>query len=135
MQKNRLFTFLLIAILLTLTAIFISVSYIGCNGGDKVPAGVVAQDSVETEIETPDTLVGYVGDGTSMHNLEFLPLEGDTMELELSDDVNRRAELVVGRMIAIAVRWNDNAEMEVVATMDTSEVHELPYKDYPDVYQ
>ncbi len=94
----------------------------GEHDGDSVPA-------TEPVAAETDTLIGYIGDGTSMHNLEFLPLEGDTMEFELSDDVDRRAELIVGHLVAVVLRHDAGGEPVVTATLDTSEVHNMPYVD------
>lgn len=118
--------------LLSLAAVILLAA--ACTERPKTAAQLVPTPEAEEqmpEAET-DTLIGWVGDGTSMHNLEFLPLEGDTMELELTDDVERRAELEVGRKIAIVIRWDASMEMQVVATIDPSEVHDLPYPDMED---
>ncbi|MBQ7443751.1 MAG: hypothetical protein IJS59_07815 [Bacteroidaceae bacterium] len=91
------------------------------KAGDTTPHGTQATDAAVTAAAT-DTLVGYVGDATSMHNLEFLTLGGDTMEFELSDDVDRRADLMVGNAVAVVVSHDADGEDRVVATLDPREV-------------
>ena len=57
-----------------------------------------------------------------MHNLEFLPLEGDTMEFELSDDVDRRADLMVGNRVAVVLSYASGGSPQVVATLNPDDV-------------
>lgn len=93
----------------------------GSKGGDAGEATQQAASSVQT-VKT-DTLIGWVGDGTSMHNLELLPVGGDTMELDLDDDVDRRADLIVGHDIAVVLQRGSNSEQHVIAIMDVEETN------------
>ena len=110
-----------------------TVCMVACTGNKQGGTSLTVEqdgDSIQVaeDVEAKtDTLIGYIGDGTSMHNLEFLPLEGDTMEFDLSDDVDRRAELTVGRIVAVVVSYDENNEPVVTATLDTAEVHNKPY--------
>lgn len=87
-------------------------------------------------VERMDTIIGWVGDATSMHMLQLItcdddtcesscdatthdhPCNGDTLEFELSDDVDRRAELVVGHKIAVILRRDATNDPQVIATFD-----------------
>ena len=97
---------------------------------NKVQNGDSSSDTTEVTVPSQtdigvqelDTLIGYVGDGTSMHNLEFLPLEGDTMEFELSDDVDRRADLMVGNRVAVVLSYASGGSPQVVATLNPDDV-------------
>ena len=106
----------------------IAMAFVGCiNNGKDVRTTSPQSDTVEVSSpivssDVTDTLMGYVGDGTSMHNLEFIPCDGDVMELELSDDVDRRANLVVGNNVAVVIRRTADNEMQVLATLDPKDV-------------
>ena len=111
---------------LRIAFVLVAASVVACTPkGRQSDAAATVADSTSTTVATApvvdaDTLVGYVGDATSMHNLEFIAPGGDTVEYELSDDVDRRADLMVGNAIAVVVIHSPEADDRVVATLDAA---------------
>lgn len=93
-----------------------------CTGGSskgetqaETATGLLQQD---TAAEAPDTLVGVIGDDTSMNLLQFITEQGDTLELELNDQVERKATIIPGNTIRVAVVYDSDSAMTVVGTYD-----------------
>ena len=95
MKKNSLF--------LALLAVLFFLS--GCK--DKKPAAMVARpmaDSTMVIENVPDTTVyGLCGEGTSMHSLELITTDGDTVyyQVNVEEDAHVRGGMMVGDRLAV----------------------------------
>jgi len=92
----------------------------GCKEGK--PQNAVVEDSVEfltdtIEAEPDTTIYGRCGEGTTMHMLELLTNEGDTLTLAIPDDsiTHVKGGLSVGDRLAVITEAGD-AESEAYAT-------------------
>ena len=110
--------------LLVATLFAISSCQWGNNPKDPTTDDATATDVLDNAddttqpVERMDTIIGWVGDATSMHMLQLITCDDDTLEFELSDDVDRRAELVVGHKIAVILRRDATNDPQVIATFD-----------------
>lgn len=63
-----------------------------------------------------DTIVGYVADGTSMHNLQLaysIANPGDTINLALTDSTKVDASMVVGNIVKVVLNADSTAALSV----------------------
>ena len=78
---------------------------VGCK--DKKPAPMVVKPLADSMIvieNVPDTTVyGVCGEGTSMHSLELVRAEGDTLyyQMTVEEDAHVRGGLMVGDRLAV----------------------------------
>ena len=73
----------LVYVTIALVAIFSANS---CKNKNNVPV-ISAADSVEVEDAMNDsTIYGVCGEGTSMHNLELISDDGDTLSVFIDDE-------------------------------------------------
>ena len=86
----------------------------GC-GGQKNADNNADADSVEV-METPDsTVYGVCGSGTSMHSLELVTDEGDTITYMLDADdaeMTVKGGMLVGDRMAVVGFKNSDGEMQ-----------------------
>lgn len=100
-----------------LTAFF----FVGCQGGSNSRSQAVAEADtllVSEAVEANDTLRGCIGEDTSMNLIQLITDDGDTLELELSDDTERNATLEVGNHVLVVVRTEPDSSLTVLATCD-----------------
>ena len=94
---------------------------VGCQGGSQTGKQTEAEPdtllSTETVV-TNDTLRGYIGEDTSMNLIQLITDDGETLELELSDDTERNATLEVGNHVFVVVRAEADSSLTVLATAD-----------------
>lgn len=105
-------------LLYTLLGLTIAATMLNGCKGKGTPAATMAVDTTEVEASVPDTTVyGVCGEGTSMHQLELITDEGDTLHYAV--DVDDATETVKGGLLAgdrMAVVGYRQAEGELVAT-------------------
>lgn len=92
------------------------VTMAGCHG-NKTGDGAQLADSTEVTVQPDTTVYGVCGTGTSMHTLELITDEGDTLTYLV--DVDSEDEVVKGGMLAgdrMAVVGAKDGNGELVAT-------------------
>lgn len=92
-----------------------------CQGGSQ--AGSQAEAGADTlqasePVAVLDTLRGCIGEDTSMNLIQLITADGETIELELSDNTERNATLEVGNRVLVVVRTEPDSSLTVVATSD-----------------
>ena len=93
----------------------------GCNGTNKPQQAVETEPDTlmpEPPVEVIDTLLGCIGDDTSMNLIQLLTDDGDTIELDLDDQTDRQATLQPGNRVRVAVRREADSTLTVLSTHD-----------------
>ncbi len=100
----------IILVVLVLVALIVAN---GCKNKNNTPV-ISPNDSVMVQDENDSTLYGVLGDGTSMHALEVISDDGDTLHVFVDDE---KSDIVQGGLLAgdrialIACKANDGELM------------------------
>lgn len=89
------------------------------NGGNSVQEQSGLETLMGESVQQPlDTISGLVGEDTSMNFLQLITSQGDTLELELNDEVDRQASIEVGNRIDVVVQRDIDSTLTVISTHD-----------------
>lgn len=101
-------------ILWMILAMMVVFTISSCNG-NKTAKVISAKDSVDNVEDEDTTLYGVCGEGTSMHNLELIADNGDTLTIFIDDE---NPDIVQGGLLAgdrIALLGYQSNDGEMVA--------------------
>ena len=90
-----------------------TVVFMSC-GGNKSGNSDMVEDSVEVAVIPDTTVYGVCGDGTSMHSLELVTDEGDTLTYAVNRDTDVsviKGGMLVGDRMAVVGTKKEEGEM------------------------